>query len=173
MKKLTTYISLLNERISSIDDYIYVTNERISSLDDYISEKLKIKKGFSNINEIIETFYTGSFTQEQIIDMIDETFGRENHNIVLTNYNTINDEHYCSVKYKNDDDLIKLLAFIEMLFGPSMYNGELRNSEDIGFYIQDKEIVKRIGLKYQTEIDDIIQNFDVKFYNAYKKIIKR
>jgi surface protein len=58
MRSLNTYISLLNERISSIDDYISVSNERISSLDDYISvtnekisslddyitEKLKIKK---------------------------------------------------------------------------------------------------------------------------------
>lgn len=145
----------------------------MKNLSQFINEKLKIKKDFSNTNETIETFYTGSFTQEQIIDMIDETFGRENHNIILTNYTTINDEHYCSVEYENDEDLIKLLAFIEMLFGPSMYNGEIRNSEDMGFYIQDKEIVKRIGSKYQTEIDDIIQNFDVKFYNAYKKIIKR
>lgn len=145
----------------------------MKKLTTYISEKLKIKKGFSKSYKTIETFYTGSITQEQIIDMIDETFGRENHNIILKNYNTIDDEHYCSVEYENDEDLIKLLAFIEMLFGPSMYNGEIRNSEDIGFYIQDKEIVKRIGSKYQTEIDDIIQNFDVKFYNAYKKIIKR
>lgn len=145
----------------------------MKNLSQFINEKLKIKKDFSNPNETIETFYTGSFTQEQIIDMFDETFGRENHNIILTNYTTINDEHYCSVEYENDEDLIKLLAFIEMLFGPSMYNGEIRNSEDMGFYIQDKEIVKRIGSKYQTEIDDIIQNFDVKFYNAYKKTIKR
>lgn len=142
----------------------------MKNLSQFINEKLKIKKDFSNTNETIKTFYTGSFTQEQIIDMIDETFGRENHNIILINYNTINDEHYCSVEYENDEDLIKLLAFIEMLFGPSMYNGEIRNSEDIGFYIQDKEIVKRIGLKYQTEISDIIQNFNVNFYNAYKKI---
>jgi hypothetical protein len=144
----------------------------MKQLIDIISEKLKIKKGFSKSYKAIETFYTGSITQEQIIDTIDETFGRENHNIVLTNYNTINDEHYCSVEYENDEDLIKLLAFIEMLFGPTMYNGESYNSEDIGFYIQDKEIVKRIGSKYQTEIDDIIQNFDVKFCNAYRKIIK-
>ena len=69
----------------------------------------RIKKGFSQSHKTIETFYTGSFTHEQIIDMIDETYNRENHNIILTNYNTIDQEHYCSVEYKNDEDLIKLL----------------------------------------------------------------
>lgn len=142
----------------------------MKNLSQFINEKLKIKKGFSQSHKTIETFYTGSFTHEQIIDMIDETYNRENHNIILTNYNTIDQEHYCSVEYKNDEDLIKLFGFIEMLFGPTMYNGEFQNSEDMGFYIQNKEIVKQIGSKYQSEIDDIIQNYEDSFYKAYKKI---
>jgi hypothetical protein len=54
MKNLNQYISLSNEKISSIDDYISMSNERISSIDDYIQEKLILTK---NHNEDYTHYY--------------------------------------------------------------------------------------------------------------------
>lgn len=142
----------------------------MKKLNNYIIEKLKIRKTKENT---IDTLYIGIYNAENIMDALDETFGRNNHNIKLYN-NTIeqNDDNFCSVKYKHDTDLIKLCAFIELMWGVCMYNGEENNSEDIGHYLQDKDTVTYIGKEYQNEIEETINTYENNFHKMYRELLR-
>lgn len=143
----------------------------MKNLSQFITEKLKIHKSYENIN-IIETVYIGIYNTETLMDALDSMYGRSKHNIVLYNNVADNDVNYCSLKYKDDNDLIKLFTLFELVFDVCMYNGEENNSEDIGHYIQDKNIVKYVGEEYQSEIEECIKTHEEKFYKVYKEIIK-
>jgi hypothetical protein len=137
----------------------------------YINEKLKISVSSKNGDTYI---YTKEYHPEKIMDALDNLYGRRNHNINLDIHNFIKDggEYKTTFKYESEEDLIKLCAFIELLFGVTMYNGEEINSEDIGHYILNKDIVKNIGDKYQTEIDEIIQDCDSVWIDVYNKTLR-
>jgi len=136
----------------------------------YINEKLKISK--KPIDDRLK-IYTGKYHPEKIMDAIDNLFGRRNHGIRIDfhDFEEEDNEYTALFTYKSDDDLIKLCAFIELLFGITMYNGESENSEDIGHFILSKDIVKNIGNKYQTEIDNLIQNCNDVWYSVYKRTL--
>lgn len=137
----------------------------------YINEKLKISVSPKNNDTYI---YTKEYHPEKIMDALDNLYGRRNHNINLDIHNFIKDsgEYKTTFKYESEEDLIKLCAFVELLFGVTMYNGEEINSEDIGHYILNKDIVKNIGDKYQTEIDEIIQDCDSVWIDVYNKTLR-
>jgi hypothetical protein len=139
------------------------------NLNNYITEKLKIRKSSENT---IETIYIGIYNTEVLMDALDSMYGRGKHNIFLYDNVADDDVNYCSLKYKTDDDLIKLFSFIELVFDACMYNGEENNSEDIGHYIQDKSIVKYVGEEYQSEIEECIKTYEENFYKVYKEIIR-
>ena len=143
----------------------------MKNLSQFITEKLKIRKSHEN-NNIIETVYIDIYNTETVMDALDSMYGRGKHNIVLYNNVVDNDVNYCSLKYKDDNDLIKLFSFIELVFDACMYNGEENNSEDIGHYIQDKSIVKYVGEEYQSEIEECIKTHEENFYKVYKEIIR-
>lgn len=137
----------------------------------YINEKLKISVSPKNNDTYI---YTKEYHPEKIMDALDNLYGRRNHNINLDIHNFVKDggEYKTTFKYESEEDLIKLCAFVELLFGVTMYNGEEINSEDIGHYILNKDIVKNIGDKYQTEIDEIIQDCDSVWIDVYNKTLR-
>lgn len=141
----------------------------MQNLNNYITEKLKIRKSSENT---IKTIYIGIYNTEVLMDALDSMYGRGKHNIFLYDNVADDDVNYCSLKYKTDDDLIKLFSFIELVFDACMYNGEENNSEDIGHYIQDKSIVKYVGEEYQSEIEECIKTYEENFYKVYKEIIK-
>lgn len=137
----------------------------------YINEKLKISPQNIDIGTYI---YTKEYHPEKIMDALDYLFGRRNHNISLDIHNFIKDsgEYKTIFTYESEEDLIKLCAFVELLFGVTMYNGEENNSEDLGHYILNKDIVKNTGDKYQTEIDKIIQDCNDIWINVYNKTLR-
>lgn len=141
----------------------------MQNLNNYITEKLKIRKSSENT---IETIYIGIYNTEVLMDALDSMYGRGKHNIFLYDNVADDDVNYCSLKYKDDNDLIKLFAFIELVFDVCMYNGEENNSEDIGHYIQDKSIVKYVGEEYQSEIEECIKTHEENFYKVYKEILR-
>ena len=138
----------------------------------YINEKLKISVSKSNDGGI--PIYTEEYHPEKIMDALDYLYGRRNHNIQLDihNFKDEDGEYTTTFKYKSDDDLIKICVFIELLFGVTMYNGEEINSEDVGHYIHNKDIVKNIGDKYQTEIDRSIQDCNDIWVEVYNKTLR-
>lgn len=137
----------------------------------YINEKLKISLKNMDIGSYI---YTKEYHPEKIMDALDNLYGRRNHNINLDIHNFIKDsgEYKTIFTHESEEDLIKLCAFVELLFGVTMYNGEENNSEDIGHYILNKNIVKNIGDKYQTEIDKIIQDCNDIWVEVYNKTLR-
>lgn len=168
-------LEALDERIKNIIKSKGKIVERLYEnyvIINYINEKIKIENDDINNDEI--TIYTSHYHPEKIMDALDNFYGRRNHNISIDfhNFKKVDNEYISSLTYETDEDLIKLCAFIELLFGISMYNGEKNNSEDIGHYIHNKDIIKYIGNKYQTEIDDLIQKSDDTWLEVYNEILK-
>jgi hypothetical protein len=146
----------------------------MKQLIDIINEKLILSKNNISTDNIV--LFTDKIHPEKIMDVLDNLFGRRNHNINIDIHNYKQDaykDYTTSFTYETIDDVLKLCCLFELLFGVSYYGGDFDDTEDMAYFIRDSKLIREIGGKHQTKLDQYIQDCDDIWTEIYNKFLRQ
>ena len=151
----------------------------MNNVNQYIQEALRIKSGMKNISakgeqKYLFEVYLYNRTGEEFLDLLDNLWGRRNHNVILHKQTSVG----CyKMSCKTLESLLYVWSLIDLLFSPTNWKykkGEydLEDDDCAMYYINNPEYVE-LANKYSAVIDKNIQDVSSIYGDVYNKIILR
>ena len=141
----------------------------MKSLTQIINEKLKIRKSTSNNIKRFE-LYSEIYNDDYLNDFITNIWGiRSTNNIEI---NRVSTDLY-EVQYETDDDLIKVIILVYLLYDPMFYNSPgTPNDNYLDYYIKDQKIIEFTD-NYISTIENEIDDLKTSWGEIYNEVIEK
>lgn len=140
----------------------------MKSLQEIINEKLKIRKSKQYTFEFRRQY---PVSHQALIELIDKLYGSDT--IHISKSKTSN--FYSEVTCNSDDDVIKILVLIYLIWNPMFNNypsSKQIDSHYLEYYIEDKSI-RDFADKYMNEIESMVEELGDTFKEIYDDVRKK
>lgn len=141
----------------------------MKSLTQTINEKLKIRKSPSNNIKRFE-LYSEIYNDEYLNEFLIAIWGKRGINNIEI-YPVSKDLY--EVQYETDDDLIKILVLVYVLYDPMFYNSPGKPDDNyLDYYIDNEKIIDFTD-EYFFTIENEIDDLKTSWNEIYDEVINK
>lgn len=142
----------------------------MKSLVQTINEKLKIRKSKQWKFEFRRQY---PVSHPMLLELVDKLYGIDAKTITISKVKTSN--FYSEVTCNSDDDVIKILVLIYLLWNPMFNNYPSKKQIDsnyLEYYIEDKSI-RDFADENLNDIESMVEELSDKFNKIYDDVRKK